>query len=107
MSTIQILYIGNNSVLDLANLRNEVSGQYLDAVDVSVTLYDQDAAEVGGSDWPLPLDLVAGAHGLYRVTLPYTLALNEGARYTARVVADAGLGLRAQWDVACVARLRL
>lgn len=106
MSTIQILYIGNNSVLDLTSLRNEASNMpVLDAV-VSVTLLNQQGAQVAGSDWPMQMALVAESTGTYRATLPHTLALVEGTRYVARIVADAGEGLRAQWDMPCVARAR-
>lgn len=106
MSNLQTLYIGNDSLLDVASLRNEANGDYLDAASVSVQLFDQDQVPVAGADWPMALAYVAGSRGLYRVTLPYSLSLSDGARYTARIVADAGPGLRAQWDMACVARAR-
>lgn len=106
MSTIHILYIGNNSIVDVTGLRNENTGETVATATVSMTLLDQAGAPVGGSNWPIPLVYVAESSGVYRATLPYTLALVEGGRYVARVVADAGDGLRAQWDMPCVGRVR-
>jgi hypothetical protein len=106
MSTIHILYIGNNSIVDVTGLRDENSGSFVSDARVSVALYDGSGLPVPGTDWPLAMDYLADSNGVYRATLPFTLALSEGARYVARVIADAGDGLRAQWDMPCVGRLR-
>lgn len=106
MSTIHILYLGNNSIIDLTGLRNEYSGDYLADATVTLTLFDLTGQPVAGSDWPLDMAYVGNSNGIYRATLPYTLALGEGARYVARIVADGGNGLRAEWDLPCVGRTR-
>lgn len=106
MSTIHILYLGNNSIVDVTGLRNENTGAYVADAVVSVTLLDQTGRPVIGSDWPLTLAYLAGSNGVYRATLPHTLDLVEGGRYLARIVADSGAGLQAQWDMPCVGRLR-
>lgn len=106
MSTIHILYLGNNSIVDVSGLRNDLSGDYVTDANVTMTLLNAAGAEVSGVAWPMPLDYVPDSNGVYRATLPYSLELSEGARYVARVVADAGAGLRAEWDMPCVGRLR-
>jgi hypothetical protein len=106
MSTIHILYLGNNSIVDVTGLKNETSGEYVTDANISVALYDAAGLPVAGTDWPLAMPYLADSNGVYRATLPFTLALVEGARYVARIVADAGEGLRAQWDMPCVGRLR-
>ena len=105
MSTIHILYLGNNSVIDVAGLRDEATGGFINNATVSVTLLDQAGEQVDGADWPLALDFLAGSNGNYRATLPYTLAVGAGERYVARIVAIADSG-RAQWDMQCVGRVR-
>lgn len=106
MSTINILYIGNDNLLEIAGLKNELTGLDLNGATVTVTLLDADGAEVGGEVWPKALDYVTGSDGIYRCTLPYTLSLTAGRRYTTQITADAGNGLRALWELECVARAR-
>lgn len=106
MSNVSVIYTGNDTVLEVANLINGLTGEPLNGADVSVTLLDADDAEVEGETWPRSLIYVADSRGVYRYTLPYTLSLVLGGRYTATVVADAGPGLRARWSMECVARAR-
>jgi hypothetical protein len=106
MSTIHILYLGNNSIVDVTGLRNEHTGEFVNDADLSMTLLDKTGAPVGGANWPAAFQYMADSNGVYRATLPHTLAIAEGERYVARVVANATLGLRAQWDLLCVGRLR-
>jgi hypothetical protein len=106
MSTIHILYLGNNSIVDVTGLRDEATGAYVTDANVVMTLLTQTGAEVGGVQWPIQLVYVPETSGTYRATLPYTLDLTEGGRYVARIIANAGAGLRAEWDMPCVGRLR-
>jgi hypothetical protein len=106
MSNVQILYIGNDTVLELESLRNELTGAYLNDATVTVTLEDTDGVDVAGDTWPVTMAHVASSDGLYRATLKYTLSLVEGRKYRAQITADAGAGLRAAWQVDCVARKR-
>lgn len=106
MSNVQILYVGNDMVLELDGLKDDVSGNAANNADVSVTLFDEQGAPVEGGTWPQSLVHVSGGNGLYRTTLPYTLTLTQGRRYTATVVADAGPGLHAEWEMEVMARHR-
>lgn len=106
MSTIQTLLIGNDTIFEVDRLKDELTGSFKNAATVTVTLVDADGAQVAGDTWPKTLDYVTGSSGVYRATLPYTLDLEENARYDAQVSVNAGAGLRAAWTVECVARKR-
>ena len=106
MSNIYALYVDNDMVLQIDDLKDEIAGEAINNATVTVTLSDEQGNEVLGAQWPLSLVHVATSNGAYRVTLPYTLEVTPGARYVATVVADAGPGLRAQWDAEVVARRR-
>lgn len=105
-NTIEVLLIGNDSVLEIDRVKNEVSGAYINDASVFVTLRDDAGVAVVGTVWPKAVPYVAASDGLYRVTLPYTLDLTAGARYTAHVTVNGGTGLLAAWVIACVARTR-
>lgn len=106
MSTIHVLHVGNDEILELQGLRNELTAGYLNAATVTVTLVDADGAQVTGDTWPKTLTYVTGSNGIYRCTLVYGLGLTAGGRYTAQLTANAGSGLRARWDMECQARER-
>ncbi len=106
MSNVHILYLDNDNVLEVQQLRNDTSGDFLNTANVSMTLHDAGGDPVNGANWPLPLQYVDGSHGVYRVTLDRDLALTLNARYIARIAVDGGSELRASWSIACVARHR-
>ena len=106
MSTIHVLLISNDHILELDSLKNELTGLDLNGAAVTVTLLDAEGTKVAGEVWPKAMAYVAGSDGLYRCTLPYTLTLTASGRYTARITANAGNGLRANWELECVARTR-
>lgn len=107
MSNIQTLYVGNDTILEIDNLKNELTGAFLTAASVTVTLKDSTGANVIGDTWPKTLTYLASSNGVYRCTLLHALALVAGRRYTAVIVADGGAGLYASFTVDCVARTRV
>lgn len=106
MSNITVIFTHNDTVVEVANLRNGLTGEALNNADVSVTMFDASNEEVDGVTWPLSLLYVADSNGMYRVTLPYTMSLQPNARYKAVLVVDDGPGLYARWELECVARAR-
>lgn len=106
MSNVNILYTGNDTVLEVKGLKNEVDGTFLNAASVAATLVDAEGDEVAGETWPKALSYVSGSDGIYRATLPYTLSLVAGGRYVAQVSINGGSGLRASFSLPCVARGR-
>lgn len=106
MSNIQVLYIGNDTILEVESLRNDLTGAYLNSATVTVTLEETDGVDVAGETWPKTMAYVTGSNGTYRATLVYGLSLVAGRKYYAQITADAGAGLRAAWQVECIARKR-
>ncbi len=106
MSNITVIYTGNDTVLEVAALRNGLTGEALNSADVAVTLNDALGNPVDDVSWPLSLLYVADSAGMYRVTLPYSLPLQPNARYTAAIAVNGGPGLVANWELECVARQR-
>jgi hypothetical protein len=106
MSDVHILYDGNDMILEVSALKNEVTGGFLNAATVTVSLADTDGNPVDGNAWPLALGYVTDSDGIYRVTLADTLVLTPDTRYLAEVIADAGSGLRAKWVEDCICRTR-
>lgn len=103
---VQTLYYGNDMLLEVAGLRDQATGDYLNAATVTVTLEDDADVQVTGESWPLAMSYVASSNGVYRATLRDTLSLTNNARYVATVIADAGEGKRGRWDVDFVCKMR-
>lgn len=103
---IQTLYLGSDMLFELAGLRDQATGDYLNAATVTVTLQDSAGVNVTGETWPLAMTYVTSSNGVYRATLKDTLSLTANARYVATVIADAGSGKRGQWELDVVARTR-
>lgn len=106
MSTIHILLDNNDSIIEVYDLKNELTGDFLNTATVQVTLKDATGTNVTGDTWPKTLAYVTASSGIYRATLLYSLGLTADSRYTATVTADAGAGLRAEWNLDCVCRVR-
>lgn len=106
MSSVDVIYAGNDTLLEVSGLQDATTGDFANAAMVTVALRDSTGANVAGVVWPLPLVYVPNSDGLYRVTLPGTLTLLPNAEYSAEVVADAGPGLRATWELPLVCRTR-
>lgn len=106
MSNVHILYVGNDTALEVGDLRDELTGEALNSASVAVTLKDAAGANVTGGTWPLAMVYVTDSDGVYRCTLGHALSLTAGQKYTAVITANAGTGLYATWNEECVARLR-
>lgn len=106
MSAINELFVANDTVLEIQNLRSDISGEALNEAAVTVTLLDANGVEVSGQGWPQEMTLVTGSRGMYRAVLAAALPLVPNARYTARIMVDAGVGLIGTWNMECVARTR-
>lgn len=106
MSDVFVLFEGNDMVLEVSELRNEISGELINSATVTVSLSDADGNPVAGNAWPLSLEYIADSDAIYRATLADTLGLMPDARYFAEVIADNGPGQRAKWIKDCVCRKR-
>jgi len=108
---LHIIYVANDNLLTLSNLRNSVDpqGTYINSLAagaVTVTIQDADSTEVGPVSWPVNLLYVASSNGQYRAVLDDSLQLTADDRYTAIVDVDAGGGLVAHWELPLIAVTR-
>lgn len=102
----EILYRGNDHLLEITGLINAGTQEYINSAAVTVTLYDEDDVEVAGQVWPTTMSYIASSNGNYRCVLDDALELTPGAFYTAVVSVDAGSGLKAKWELKCQCQIR-
>lgn len=102
----EILFSGNDMVVEVRELANEVTGEPINDATVSCTLKDASGATVAGQSWPTTLAYVAESDGVYRSSLAYTISLSANARYSLHIDIDGGAGLRGHWEVPCLCRTR-
>lgn len=91
------LVIDNNNVVELYNLKNNVTGEFVDDADVSVTIYDGNMVPVGGGIWPQSMD--NRGPGRYRITLEERLILERGRKYVGVVTALDTEGRQGRWEM--------
>ncbi len=107
---MEIVLRGNDNILELDGLRNEITGAFLNAATVTATLVDSGGVNVTGQSWPLALDYVSDSDGIYRGTItdlavfslfspPSAVARTQGFNYIAKVTADGGSDLLAYWEI--------
>lgn len=105
MSTVEILYVDNSMVVELAGLENGMTGVAINNATVTVTLATTAGVNVTGETWPATMNYAESSNGVYRATLPHDIAIVDGQRYVATISAVSG-SLHAEWTVQCVARTR-
>lgn len=103
MSCIEIIYIGNTSVIELQDLTNAVTELPETTATVTVTVYDAAGAQVTGETWPLSMTHISA--GTYRATLPDDLVLTANRQYVAHVDADIS-GVIGHWEKPVRAKVR-
>lgn len=100
-----IVLVENDNVVELFELRNPITGAFLNAATVDITITDSEGVEVTGETWPLTIPYVTGSNGIYRVILDKVLGFIAGQRYTA-VINAAEAGLDAKWTLDYLAKVR-
>lgn len=105
MSEILILYQANDTIIEVAGLKNEVTGAFVNNATVNVTLLDSVGALVTGQTFPLTLAYVAVSDAVYRAKLNFGLVLTPNGKYSANVnvLAD---GLVANWSIDVICKKR-
>jgi hypothetical protein len=91
------LYIDNDTLAELYDLRDEVTGALITDATVTVTLFDGSGEEVLGAVWPVTMPHVE--NGIYRAVIPAGLDLDRGRRYQA-VMSTSG----ASWELELTAQ---
>lgn len=102
---METLYLGTDHVLELPQLTNGLTGAVVTGANVTVTLYDAFGSTVSGQDWPLVLVESSNPPGRYYGTLSAELVIKERENLIAKVVANAGVGLKRTWVTPIKARI--
>jgi hypothetical protein len=97
--TMQVLLFATDHVLEVSGLSNGLTGALIANATVTVTLVDATGEGVEGVTWPLSVPAVTGVAGTYRVVLPAAMQVSPRSQLEARIIADAGAGLRRSWFV--------
>jgi hypothetical protein len=102
---MRTLYLDNSNVIELAGLKNSVTGMADTGAAVAVTLLDSAGVAVVGETWPLTMS--HANDGLYRVTLSHDIIISALSRYTAVVDVTGSGGEAATWRCSVTARTRV
>lgn len=101
------LYVGNDNLVELDELKDESDGSYVNDATVTLTdLEDKDGTSVTGQSFPTSMAYVAASNGKYQGTLEDGLAVTAGEKYFATIDVDAGSDKIAQWTLECRAMTR-
>ncbi len=98
------LKVGSTNTLEIAELKNTVTGDYPTDATITADLLDATETPVSGASG-ISVAHVSGTSGestLYQGTLLHTVALTAGADYTARFTITAGSNVR-RIDLPCIA----
>ncbi len=102
----QVIYDKNDNLLELDALKDALTGSFLNAATVTVTVVDKDGTNVVGQTWPTSMGYVAASDGKYRAVLEDVMTLTVGEMYFAQITADAGSGKKGYWVLPIAARER-
>jgi hypothetical protein len=103
---MDVAFYQNDNLLEILGLQDAASGAWLNAATVTATIVDRAGVNVTGFTQPLSLAYVAASNGDYRATLPDEAALLDGRKYTAKISADAGAGLKGYWEFPFICKTR-
>ncbi len=106
------LLVGNDQLLEVYNVRDEITGDYIDDADVQASIRSCLGRLVDGFAWPLDLvhinaeDDLEERRGLYRGILQQGLDLMAGQEYIITVDIQAGADdtARFEWKVLAINR---
>jgi len=98
------LYIDNTPVVEVRELQNNITMEYLTSATVSLTLVDSEGLEVSGQTWPVSLAYVEP--GVFRTTIVGNLNLVPSEIYTAKIDVVSDEGHRASFNSRAVAKIR-
>lgn len=91
------LLIGNDQILQVESVQDEISGEYQNAATVTATVKNIGGVEVSGQSWPMTLSYVTDSNGNYRGTLEYGVVLVNGRNYIIEVIVEIAGDPVASW----------
>lgn len=92
-----VLWVGNSNLIRVRKLQDVLSGVYLNAAQVSVTVLDEDGDSVAGETWPKAATY-QGGDGHYAVTLSAALDIEDGQQVTLLIDAIQALTV-GRWEI--------
>ena len=98
------IYLNNDNTFRLRNVKNNLTGAFINDATPQFTLYDRTGTEVAGIVWPLTMT-PTGIDGEYVVTADKAAALTENEPYRGEIVLNSS-GLDGQWEPNYIARRR-
>lgn len=93
-----VLWVGNSNVVRVRKLQDVLSGNYLNAAQVRVTVLDENGAAVAGETWPKAMTYIAASDGGYQVALSASLVIADGQQVTLIVDAIQALTV-GRWEI--------
>lgn len=99
---MDVLLIGNDQTITLEGLSDEVTGDFLDAADVTATLKTKTGTVIAG---PITLNYIIGSDGDYSGNLPNSVPLVNNRSYIVEIVAEAN-SFRGMWHFPIPAQYR-
>lgn len=94
-----VLYKDNDSLVEVASLKDSDTEAFINDATVSCTVTDLDGNAVSGITWPLEMIYVPDSNGTYRAIIDRAIAVEYGGFYFVNVVAQAPGGLDATWKI--------
>lgn len=102
--SVEIVYAGNDNILELRGLRDEITGAWVNNATVTISVMDGGTA-VAGESWPKDMGYVIGSDGIYRAMLGNAAQIKDGGRYEAVITATIS-GLQARWQTLLIGKAR-
>ena len=98
------IYLNNDNRFWLRNVKNALTGAFINDATPQFTLLDRAGAEVAGVVWPLTM-ASTGVDGEYTVVADKAAALVENEPYRGEIILNSS-GLDGQWEPNYIARRR-
>lgn len=103
--TVGDLFVGNDNLVTIDELKNVSDGSYINDATVTMTLKDSSDVGVANGSWPVTLAYVASSNGKYQGVLQDGITTTSGSNYVLHVDVI-GDNLKAHWEITLTARTR-
>lgn len=83
--TVGDLFVGNDNLVTVDELKNVSDGSYINDATVTMTLKDSSDADVANGSWPVTLGYVTSSNGKYQGVLQDGITTTSGSNYVLHV----------------------
>lgn len=91
---IRVILTGSDNILRVDGVFDIINDSFKNDANVTVTIFDVNGVEVAGIAWPVILGYIPESEGDYIGVLSDDAVFAIGSVYSAKVIIDAGVGLR-------------